>query len=61
MLYNHINDLAPDDVKGKWQVAVQDNTVAFGASRDNWALSFKRMKDTGYYVLQSCHTYLVTG
>ena len=52
-----INDLAPDDVKGKWQVAVQDNTVAFGASRDNWALSFKRMKDTGLSFKDVYETY----
>ena len=42
-----IADLAPEGLKDKWQVAVQDNTVAFGASRENWALSFKRMKETG--------------
>ncbi len=52
-----INDLAPDDVKGKWQVSVQDNTVAFGASRDNWALSFKRMKDTGLSFKDVYDTY----
>ncbi len=42
-----IADLAPEGLKEKWQVSVQDNTVAFGASRENWALSFKRMKETG--------------
>ena len=42
-----IKDLAPAEMREKWQVNVQDNTVAFGASRENWALSFKRMKDTG--------------
>ncbi len=42
-----IKDLAPEELKQKWQVNVQDNTVAFGASRENWALSFKRMKETG--------------
>lgn len=42
-----IKDLAPPEMKEKWQVSVQNNTVAFGASRENWALSFKRMKETG--------------
>jgi elongation factor 2 len=42
-----IKDLAPPEMREKWQVNVQDNTVAFGASRENWALSFKRMKETG--------------
>ncbi len=42
-----IKDLAPTEMREKWQVNVQDNTVAFGASRENWALSFKRMKETG--------------
>ncbi|MGC8516738.1 MAG: elongation factor EF-2 [Candidatus Acidifodinimicrobium sp.] len=41
-----IRDLAPADVRDKWQVNVQNNTVAFGASRENWALSFKRMQET---------------
>ncbi|MCL5009512.1 MAG: elongation factor EF-2 [Candidatus Parvarchaeota archaeon] len=42
-----IKDLAPTEMKEKWQVSVQNNTVAFGASRDNWALSIDRMKETG--------------
>ncbi len=42
-----IKDLAPAEMKEKWQVNVQSNTVAFGASRDNWALSVDRMKETG--------------
>ncbi|MCL4399500.1 elongation factor EF-2 [Candidatus Parvarchaeota archaeon] len=42
-----IKDLAPPEFKEKWQVNVQNNTVAFGASRENWALSVKRMKETG--------------
>ncbi len=42
-----IKDMATPDMKEKWQVNVQNNTVAFGASRENWALSFKRMKETG--------------
>ncbi|MEM3191835.1 MAG: GTP-binding protein, partial [Candidatus Parvarchaeota archaeon] len=41
-----IRDLAPADMRDKWQVNVQNNTVAFGASRENWALSFKRMQET---------------
>ncbi len=44
---NFIKDLAPPEMREKWQVSVQNNTVAFGASRENWALSFKRMKETG--------------
>jgi elongation factor 2 len=52
-----INDLAPEDVRAKWQVSVQDNTVAFGASRDNWAMSFKRMRDTGLSFKDVYETY----
>ncbi len=40
-----IKDLAPAEFKDKWQVSIQNNTVAFGASRENWALSIKRMKE----------------
>ncbi len=52
-----IKDLAPTDMKEKWQVNVQDNTVAFGASRDNWALSFKRMKESGLSFKDVYDTY----
>ncbi len=42
-----VKDMAPADMKEAWQFNVQSNTVAFGASRENWALSMKRMKETG--------------
>ena len=39
-----IADLAPDEFKGKWQVSVQDGSVAFGSAIHNWALSFPFMQ-----------------
>ncbi|QLH75406.1 MAG: elongation factor EF-2 [Methanomassiliicoccales archaeon] len=34
----------PDDLKKKWQVSVQDGSVAFGSAYNNWAISAPYMK-----------------
>ncbi len=34
----------PDDLKKKWQVSVQDGSVAFGSAFNNWAISAPYMK-----------------
>jgi elongation factor 2 len=40
----HIMKLAEPAYKEKWQVNVQDGSVAFGSARENWALSLPFMK-----------------
>ena len=42
-----INSIAPEEFKTKWQVSVQDGSVAFGSAFHNWALSVSYMKKTG--------------
>ncbi len=38
---------APEEFAKKWQVKVEDSSVAFGSAYHNWAVSAKQMKDTG--------------
>ncbi|MFH1637765.1 MAG: elongation factor EF-2 [Candidatus Woesearchaeota archaeon] len=42
-----IGQIAPEEYKQKWQVSVQDGSVAFGSAFHNWALSFPYMKKSG--------------
>lgn len=50
-IINHVNklirEIAPEGYKEKWQVSVQDGSVAFGSAFHNWALSFPYMKEHG--------------
>ncbi len=50
-IIDHVNNLiaqiAPEGYKEKWQVSVQDGTVAFGSAFHNWGLSFPYMKANG--------------
>lgn len=39
-----IRNTAPEEFKDKWQVSIQDGSVAFGSAFHNWALSFDYMK-----------------
>jgi len=39
--------MAPEDVKGKWVVKVEDGSVVFGSAFNNWALSVPYMKAKG--------------
>jgi len=39
-----IKQIAPDEFKEKWQVSVQDGSVAFGSAFHKWALSFPYMQ-----------------
>lgn len=39
-----INQIAPKEYKHKWQVSVQEGSVAFGSAFHNWALSFSYMQ-----------------
>jgi len=46
--YNQLlNNIAPEELKGKWNVKVEDGTVAFGSAYYNWAISASIMKKTG--------------
>jgi len=42
-----IKDIAPPEYKDKWQVNVQDGSVAFGSAYHNWALSVPLMQAKG--------------
>ncbi|MDD5651272.1 MAG: elongation factor EF-2 [Candidatus Nanoarchaeia archaeon] len=42
-----IRSIAPEEFKEKWQVSVQDGSVAFGSAFHNWALSFPYMQKSG--------------
>ncbi len=40
-----IENLCPEEFKGKWKVSVQDGSVAFGSAFHNWALSVPFMQE----------------
>ncbi len=42
-----IRSIAPEDYKEKWQINVQEGSVAFGSAFHNWALSIKYMQKKG--------------
>ncbi len=42
-----IKSIAEDEFKEKWQVSVEEGTVAFGSAFHNWALSYPFMKKHG--------------
>jgi len=46
-LNKFIKDIAPQAYKDKWQVKVEDGSVAFGSAYHKWALSLPYMKKTG--------------
>ncbi|MBR9690853.1 elongation factor EF-2 [Candidatus Woesearchaeota archaeon] len=50
-IINHVNklikDIAPKEYGDKWQVNVQDGTVAFGSAFHNWGLSVPYMQEKG--------------
>jgi elongation factor 2 len=50
-IINKFNELLDrvvgEDFKGKWNVKVEDGSVAFGSAFHNWAVSVPRMKKTG--------------
>ncbi len=43
----YINSIAPEEFKGKWNVSVQDGSVAFGSAKDKWSINFNTMKKLG--------------
>ncbi|MEM0466736.1 MAG: elongation factor EF-2 [Candidatus Thermoplasmatota archaeon] len=42
-----LNKMVPEEFKGKWNVKVEDGSVAFGSAFHNWAISVPFMKKTG--------------
>ena len=46
--FNELVDaVVPEEFKGKWNVKVEDGSVAFGSAYYNWAISAHYMKKTG--------------
>tara|TARA_Y100000034_G_C6898455_1_gene414754 strand:+ start:66 stop:1769 length:1704 start_codon:yes stop_codon:yes gene_type:complete len=43
-----IRDFAPEGYKEKWQVSVQDGSVAFGSAYQNWGLSVPMMQKKSF-------------
>ncbi len=42
-----VNKMVPDEFKNKWNVRVEDGSVAFGSAYYNWAISAPYMKTSG--------------
>ncbi len=42
-----IRNIAPDELKDKWLVSVQEGSVSFGSAKDRWAINFNIMKKEG--------------
>ncbi|HDQ16301.1 MAG TPA: elongation factor EF-2 [Bacteroidetes bacterium] len=42
-----VNRMVPEEFKGKWNVKVEDGTVAFGSAFHNWAISAPFMQKSG--------------
>ena len=42
-----IKNMAPKELKDKWQVRVEDGSVAFGSAYHNWAINVPVMQETG--------------
>ena len=56
-----IKSLADDEFKDKWQVNVEEGSVAFGSAIHNWALSVPYMKETGMTFGDVIKAYNVEG
>jgi len=44
---NFLNRFIPEEFRGKWDVKVEDGSVAFGSAYYNWAISAPYMQKTG--------------
>ena len=42
-----IKNMAPEEFREKWQVRVEDGSVAFGSAYHNWAINVPIMQETG--------------
>ncbi|NPA86966.1 MAG: elongation factor EF-2 [Candidatus Diapherotrites archaeon] len=63
-IINDVNNLiykyAPEEFRDKWQVSVQDGSVAFGSAYHNWALSVPYSKISGI-TFKDVYEYLKSG
>ncbi len=53
-----LNKTVPDEFKGKWNVKVEDGSVAFGSAYYNWAISAPYMEKSGLSfrdIFDFCH------
>src|SRR3989338_26523 len=51
-------DITPEEFRGKWKVAIEDGSVAFGSALHNWALNFPYMKKNGVTFKDVIEAYL---
>ncbi|MFC1455010.1 elongation factor EF-2 [Candidatus Undinarchaeota archaeon] len=56
-----IKSMAPDELKEKWQVNVNDGSVAFGSAYHTWALNVPVMKEQGITFKDIIDTYAEHG
>jgi elongation factor 2 len=56
-----IRNIAPKEYKEKWQVSVQDGTVAFGSAFQNWGMSVPYMQKNKISFKDIVDTYSVEG
>jgi len=60
-IISHFNQLidiyAEPEVKEKWKVSIQSNTVAFGSAKDRWGFNFNMYKKTGIGFKQVYEAY----
>ncbi|HXV46067.1 MAG TPA: GTP-binding protein, partial [Nitrososphaera sp.] len=60
-IISHFNQLidiyAEPEVKEKWKVSIESNTVAFGSAKDRWGFNFNMYKKTGIGFKQVYEAY----
>ncbi len=60
-IISHFNQLidiyAEPEIKEKWKVSIESNTVAFGSAKDRWGFNFNMYKKTGIGFKQVYEAY----
>jgi elongation factor 2 len=60
-IISHFNQLidiyAEPEIKDKWKVSIESNTVAFGSAKDRWGFNFNMYKKTGIGFKQVYEAY----
>jgi elongation factor 2 len=61
-IISHFNQLidiyAEPEIKEKWKVSIESNTVAFGSAKDKWGFNFNMYKKTGIGFKQVYEAYI---
>jgi elongation factor 2 len=61
-IISHFNQLidiyAEPEIKEKWKVSIESNTVAFGSAKDRWGFNFNMYKKTGIGFKQVYEAYI---